>query len=72
MEMQSVADPHLSNRLLAYAARIYSEQLQKGQEYDELSTTYSLTFTPYLQEFKAIQDEYYHVCTLRRNRSRRI
>ena len=69
VEMQSTSQPHLADRLLAYSARIYSDQLQVGQSYDELATVYSLAFTPHLYEFRGDQEHYYHVCTLRSEQS---
>ena len=66
VEMQSTSEPYFSDRLLAYSARLYSDQLLTGEKYDKLDRIYCLAFTPYLEEFKPIQDQYYHVCSLRR------
>ena len=55
-----------SNRLLAYLARVYSEQLKIGDDYKKLRPAYSLAFIKTrLHQFKSL-DEYYHVCRLQR------
>ena len=67
VEMQTDFQEYLSQRLLAYASRLYTSQIKSGQEYDQLYPVYSLAFcAENVKEFDSITDEYYHVCTLRR------
>ena len=70
VEMQSIGQDYFTNRLLAYASRLYLGQLKPKQEYDQLYPVYSLAFCANnVKEFDSIADEYYHVCTLRREDS---
>ena len=67
VEMQATRKENFTNRMLAYAARIYSGQIDKGEDYDQLRPVYSLVFSKVnLQEFKTTK-EYCHICTLQRN-----
>ena len=66
VEMQTTSEPYFTDRILAYSARLYSEQLKRGLGYSKLSPVYSLVFTTKnLKVFKSVQD-YYHVCNIRR------
>ena len=70
VEMQASHDSYFADRLLAYSSRLYSEQLSAGRTYKDLAPVYSLVFmTDNLNEFSTIQNEYYHVCTIRRTTS---
>ena len=67
VEMQASSKKNLTNRLLAYGARIYSRQIKPGEDYEYLHLVYSLVFSIVnLKEFESTQD-YCHVCTLARN-----
>ena len=66
VEMQTTSSPYFLNRISAYAARDYSSQLDKGKDYRDLRSVYSLVFTTQnLSQFKGLKD-YYHVCNIRR------
>ena len=68
IEIQTTSKEHFTNRILAYAGRIYSDQLTRGENYKELRSVYSLVFTTAnLREF-ASTEEYYHVCQILRNK----
>ena len=70
VEMQSSSHSHFTSRLLAYASRLYTGQIEEGQDYDQLYPVYSLAFcSENLKEFASIPDEYYHLCTIRREDS---
>ena len=70
VEMQTTNHKKFTDRILAYNARLYANQLQSGQDYDKLQTVYSLVFiTENLQEFKYLANEYYHTCSMRRDDS---
>ena len=70
VEMQSSAYTHFTDRLLAYASRLYTGQIEEGQDYDQLYPVYSLSFcAENLKEFASITNEYYHLCTIRREDS---
>ena len=70
VEMQSTGQDYFTNRLLAYTSRLYTSQINQGQKYDQLYPVYSLAFcAENVKEFNSITDEYYHVCTLRREDS---
>ena len=72
VEMQTTTNPYLTDRLLAYSARIYSGRIKKGQSYKNLRRVYSLLFTTTnLAEFaiKELEKEFYHVCSIQRNKS---
>ena len=45
VEMQSCYKKHFLKRILFYWAKLYSQDLEKGQDYDKLNPTYSLIFT---------------------------
>ena len=64
VEMQTVAHKYIADRFLAYASRLFSDQLPVGKGYEVIYPVYSLTFTGVnWQEFKETID-HYHVCTL--------
>ena len=70
VEMQSSFQDHFTDRLLAYASRLYTGQIKPGQKYGQLYPVYSLAFSgDRVKEFDSIADEYYHVCTIRREDS---
>ena len=67
VEMQSGSQTNFTNRLLAYASRLYTSQIEEGIDYKNIYPVYSLAFcSDNLKEFASIADEYYHLCTLRR------
>ena len=67
VEMQTSTKKNFTGRLLAYAARIYSSQIQVGEDYAKLQPVYSLIFSIVnLKQFQKTK-EYYHVCSLQRN-----
>ncbi len=67
VEIQTTPETHFADRLLAYSSRLYSEQLRSGETYKVLAPVYSLVFmTANLKEFESLEDEYYHVCNIRR------
>ena len=54
---------------MAYAGRLYSEQLGRGESYKKLNPVYSLIFTTQnLKEFAEVKDDYRHVCNIRRTK----
>ncbi len=68
VEMQTVSQRDLTNRLLAYAGRVYSNQVKEGEKYEKLRTVYSLVFsTVDLPELRKDND-YYHTCSMRQDR----
>ena len=70
VEMQTTNKKNFTRRVLAYNARLYSNQLKSGQGYGKLNSVYSLIFvTENLKEFavKELMHEYYHTCSVRRN-----
>ena len=70
VEMQSTGQNYFTERLLAYASRLYLGQIKPNQKYDRLYPVYSLAFcSENLKEFASITDEYYHLCTIRREDS---
>ena len=72
VEMQSTSDPYFIDRTLAYSCRIYSQQIKKGNPYNNLFPVYSLSFTAKnLKAFKNIKD-YYHVCNICRRGSSEV
>ena len=66
VEMQTVAHKYIAERFLAYACRIFSDQLPAGESYEDMCPVYCLIFT--LTNWKVFKktSDYYHVCTLRR------
>ena len=67
VEIQTSSHTHFTDRILAYAGRVYGSQLGKGEAYSSLLAVYSLVFTTYnLSEFDTLKDEYYHICDIRR------
>ena len=71
VEMQASSQKNFSDRILAYNARIYSDQIKEGEYYNKLHPVYSLVFmTTKLKEFDVdeLANEYCHICNLRRNK----
>ena len=56
VEMQSCYKKHFLKRVLFYWAKLYSQDLEKGQNYDKLNPTYSLIFTSFPILDKSIKD----------------
>ena len=70
VEMQSSSHSHFTGRLLAYASRLYLGQSKPKKKYDQFCPVYSLAFcAENLNEFASITNEYYHLCTIRREDS---
>ena len=60
VEMQTTHEKFFIRRLTAYTCRVYSEQLDRGDDYRELRPVYCMAFcTVNLDIFKK-QDRYYH------------
>ncbi len=69
VEMQTVSQRDFTNRLLAYAGRVYSNQVKEGERYEKLRTVYSLVFsTVDLPELRKDNNNYYHTCSMRQDR----
>ena len=68
VEMQSAPQSYFTNRLLAYASRLYTAQIKPGPKgYKNLFPVYSLAFCANnLREFASIPDRHYHLCSIRR------
>ena len=67
VEMQSTDRSYFADRLLAYASRIYTGQLERGDDYEKLYPVYSLAFSAVnLEAFASLPDDHYHLCTIRR------
>ena len=67
VEMQTTSHARFTDRILAYASRIYGSQLGKGEAYDSLRQVYSLVFSTHnLSEFDELSEQYYHICDIRR------
>ena len=65
MEAQTTNHPYITDRLLAYAGRLYGNQLKKGDTYQKLHRVYSLIFTTAnLTEFLD-SPRFDHTCTIR-------
>ena len=59
VEMQTTSEKNFTSRALAYASRIYSQQLGRGDSYKKLAPVYSLIFsTANLPEFKGSKKFY--------------
>ena len=71
VEMQSYPQSYFTDRLLAYASRLYIRQIRPGPDgYKNLFPVYSLAFcSNNLREFSSIPDRHYHLCTIRREDS---
>ena len=68
VECQTTSHSRMTDRMLAYACRLYGEQLRAGDDYAELNPVYSLLFaTKNLPEFADASD-YEHVCAIQRTR----
>ena len=71
VEMQTTTQGNFTDRILAYASRMYSEQIDRGEHYENLRRVYSLVFTTTnLSEFavKELEKVFYHTCSIQRNR----
>ena len=67
VEIQSSFEEYFTDRLLAYASRLYTAQIERGDDYDRLYPVYSLAFcAENVKEFNSLPDEYYHLCSIRR------
>ena len=67
VEIQSSFEEYFTDRLLAYASRIYTAQIERGDDYDKLFPVYSLAFcAANVKEFNSLPGEYYHLCSIRR------
>ena len=67
VEVQTTSQGHFMDRILAYSSRLYSQQLKEGEAFKKLIPVYSLVFTTLnLNEFKAVKNEYCHICNIRR------
>ena len=70
VEVQTTSHERFTDRILAYASRIYSSQLSRGDAYGALRDVYSLVFTTQnLAEFDELSREYYHICDVRRSQA---
>ena len=67
VEMQSFSDKYLLKRIIFYLSRLYTEGLEKGKDYDQLPSSYSLVFTK-MNVFQKIK-EFYSTFSLRLDRS---
>ena len=56
VEMQSVSKKHFLKRILFYWSKLYSQDLNKGEDYNKLNPTYSLLFTNFPVLDKEIKD----------------
>ena len=66
VEIQTTARKELADRVLAYLARLYSQQIKQGEDYSQLNPVYSLLFTTEnLAQFSSVK-KYYHLCRLQR------
>ena len=73
VEIQTTNQSHFTDRILAYSGRLYSEQLKRGEGYGRLNPVYSLVFTTKnLREFKNVDDDYRHVCNIRRTKEPQV
>ena len=68
VECQTTSQPYMTDRLLAYASRLYGEQLREGDSYQKLDTVYSLLFTTKNLPDFADSPHYNHVCNIRETR----
>ena len=66
VEMQSFSGKYLLNRVIFYLSRLYTEGLEKGKDYDQLPSSYSLIFTK-MNVFQKIK-EFYSTFSLRLDR----
>ena len=65
VECQTTNHPYITDRLLAYAGRLYGNQLKEGDVYQKLQRVYSLIFTTAnLTEFLD-SPRFDHTCTIR-------
>ena len=59
--MQIKRQKYFTSRLVAYASRLYLDQMARGERYNVLAPVYSLAFCgENLDEYKGLED-YYHV-----------
>ena len=69
VEMQTTGSSRLLDRIVAYASRLLSKLLGKGEGFKKLTTVFSILLsTKNLKVFKGIKD-FYHVSRLRRDDS---
>ena len=69
VEMQTTGSPRLLDRIVAYASRLLSKLLGKGDNFNKLTTVFSVLLSAKnLKVFKGIKD-FYHVSRLRRDGS---
>ena len=66
VEMQSFSGKYLLKRVIFYLSRLYTEGLEKGKDYDQLPSSYSLIFTK-VNVFKQMK-EFYSTFSLRLDR----
>ena len=66
VEMQSFSGKYLLKRVIFYLSRLYTEGLEKGKNYDQLPSSYSLIFTK-VNVFQKI-NEFYSTFSLRLDR----
>ena len=60
VEIQTTREIFFTSRLVAYGSRVYSEQLEKGEDYSKLCPVYCMAFcTTNLDVFKG-RNQYYH------------
>ena len=72
VEMQTSTEDYFLNRLMAYSGRVYSEQLEEGEDYEKLAPVYSLVFsTVNLRELAQVRD-HFHICNLTRKDAPRV
>ena len=65
VEMQTTNKAYFIKRLMAYSGRVYSDQLERGEDYEKLASVYSLVFiTRNLSELVQVKGRYFHVCSL--------
>ena len=73
VEIQTSREKHFANRLLAYASRLYSEQLKRGESFSKLYPVYSLAFTTVnLPEFAGVRDFFHKITLMREETPHRI
>ena len=66
VEIQTTKDKYFTDRLVAYASRIYSGQLKRGDDFDKLCPVYSLAFSTVNQGIrKGKSSQYYHTASIR-------
>ncbi|MCZ0932059.1 MAG: Rpn family recombination-promoting nuclease/putative transposase, partial [Oligoflexia bacterium] len=56
VEMQTISQKHFLKRILFYWAKLYSQDLEKGEDYNKINPAYSLIFTTFPVLDKQITD----------------